>query len=297
MPALLDLLAAGDPAAPAITAPGGLSLSYDAVRRQADRLGAQLAGAGIAPADRVGIILPNGPLMALTFLGVASHCGAAPLNPSYTDAEVLFYLEDLRAKALIVAPGAAAPRCPRASSSSSSPASPAELTLLRDGQPLPSPPPPRPPTTTSPFSLHTSGTTSRPKLVPLRSAISSPRARNIAATLQLSPDDRCLNIMPLFHIHGLIGGVARPPRRRRPVCCTPGFDAFRFFDWIMSARPPGIPPSPPCTSRSSPAPSATPNIASGQLRFIRSSSAALPPPVLPAHRGPLRRARSSRPTA
>ena len=55
--------------------------------------------------------------------------------------------------------------------------------------------------------LHTSGTTSRPKLVPLTHANICESAANIQASLGLEPSDRVLNIMPLFHIHGLIGAL------------------------------------------------------------------------------------------
>ena len=64
--------------------------------------------------------------------------------------------------------------------------------------------------------LHTSGTTSRPKIVPLTPG--QPRGlgpATSARTLALTPDDRCLNIMPLFHIHGLIAAVLVLARRRR----------------------------------------------------------------------------------
>jgi acyl-CoA synthetase (AMP-forming)/AMP-acid ligase II len=71
--------------------------------------------------------------------------------------------------------------------------------------------------------LHTSGSTSRPKLVPLTQANLSISARNIAQSLGLSPADRCLNIMPLFHIHGLIGCVLSSLSAGAEVVCTPGF--------------------------------------------------------------------------
>ena len=61
--------------------------------------------------------------------------------------------------------------------------------------------------------LHTSGTTSRPKIVPLSHHNVSASARNVAATLELTPADRGLAIMPLFHIHGLIAGLLAPLSR------------------------------------------------------------------------------------
>src|SRR5438105_133236 len=58
--------------------------------------------------------------------------------------------------------------------------------------------------------LHTSGTTSRPKIVPLRQRNLATSARNIAAALELTAADRSLNVMPLFHIHGMMAGLLAP---------------------------------------------------------------------------------------
>ncbi len=86
--------------------------------------------------------------------------------------------------------------------------------------------------------LHTSGTTSRPKIVPLRHVNVTASAYHIGRTLALAPDDVCLNIMPLFHIHGLIAAVAvEPGRRRLGGAARPGFNAFRFFAWFAAVRP------------------------------------------------------------
>ena len=78
--------------------------------------------------------------------------------------------------------------------------------------------------------LHTSGTTSRPKIVPLRHVNVTASAYHIGETLALTPTDVCLNIMPLFHIHGLIAAtLSSLGGGRRRCVCTPGFNAFRFF--------------------------------------------------------------------
>ena len=77
--------------------------------------------------------------------------------------------------------------------------------------------------------LHTSGTTSRPKIVPLSHRNVCASARNIGEVLALAPDDRCLNVMPLFHIHGLIAAVLSSLAAGGSVWCSPGFNALRFF--------------------------------------------------------------------
>src|SRR3546814_2788400 len=100
-----DLLQNGADTDPAIGAPGRADLDYRGLRALVDRTGAALAALGVGPGDRVAIVLPNGPVMATCFLGVATHATAAPLNPAYREDEFDFYISDLRAKVLVVAGG------------------------------------------------------------------------------------------------------------------------------------------------------------------------------------------------
>ncbi|TMJ38444.1 MAG: AMP-dependent synthetase, partial [Alphaproteobacteria bacterium] len=109
--------------------------------------------------------------------------------------------------------------------------------------------------------LHTSGTTSRPKIVPLSQKNVVASAHHIRATLSLTAEDSCLNIMPLFHIHGLIAAVLSSLAAGASITCTPGFNALRFFGWLDDHR------SRDC-------------IAKAKLRFVRSSSSSLPPQVM-----------------
>ena len=124
--------------------------------------------------------------------------------------------------------------------------------------------------------LHTSGTTSRPKIVPLSQINITASAYHIAGTLALDAQPIvCLNIMPLFHIHGLIAATLASLAAGGSVSCTPGFNAFRFFSWFAAVRPTWYTAVPPMhqailglAARNAP------TIADGRLRFIRSSSAA-----------------------
>src|SRR5262249_20241065 len=85
--------------------------------------------------------------------------------------------------------------------------------------------------------LHTSGTTSRPKLVPLTQANLCTSAHNVCATLQLLPTDRCLNVMPLFHIHGLLASILASLAASASVICTPGWNQSEFRAWLEVLRP------------------------------------------------------------
>ncbi len=131
--------------------------------------------------------------------------------------------------------------------------------------------------------LHTSGTTSRPKLVPLTQRNIVASARSIRATLKLTHQDRGLNIMPLFHIHGLMAGLLAPLDAGSLVFCTPGFNALRFFSWMGESRPTWYTAVP--TMHQTILARAAHNrdvIAANPLRFVRSSSSSMPPQVIEA---------------
>src|SRR5437588_8782459 len=100
---IVELLEPGAPTHTALSSPGGVPLTYEALRALTTNTTADLRSRGIAPNDRVAIVLDNGPEMATAFLAVATGATAAPLNPSYRAEEFEFYLTDLRAKLLIVA--------------------------------------------------------------------------------------------------------------------------------------------------------------------------------------------------
>jgi len=272
----------------ALGAPDRADLSFDALRAQVARTGAQLASLGAGPGAAVAIALPNGPEMASAFLGVAAHATAAPLNPNYTADEFAFYIEDLGARLLIVQRGVDSPARSAAARIGTTVIDlvpgdvPGSFDLCAaDGTPLAQ-------GTASPngatdiaLVLHTSGTTSRPKIVPLTSVNICTSAANIAATLHLTPEDRCLNIMPLFHIHGLIAAVLSSLSAGAAITCSPGFDALRIFGWMKSARPTWYTAVP--TMHQAIVSRAARNadiVAAAGLRFIRSSSASLPVPVL-----------------
>jgi acyl-CoA synthetase (AMP-forming)/AMP-acid ligase II len=55
--------------------------------------------------------------------------------------------------------------------------------------------------------LFTGGTSGSPKLVPLTHRNIAASIKNITSSYALSPDDATLLVMPMFHGHGLIGGL------------------------------------------------------------------------------------------
>lgn len=285
------LIAAGTASSPAIGAPGQTALSFEALRALTERTGATLNAAGIGRGDRVAIVLANGPEAASSFLAVACYAVTAPLNAAYKSEEFAFYLSDLKAKALIVQQGAETPARAVAAEQGIP-----VIELVPDGTAAGSfnllPPAgmagvPALPGIAEPddvaLVLHTSGTTARPKIVPLRHANLAASAGNIGRTLRLTPDDVCLNIMPLFHIHGLIAAVLSSVAAGASVVCTPGLSGFRFYTWMRDIRPTWYTAVPTMhQALLDIAPRFKDVIAAGRLRFIRSSSASLPPAVMNA---------------
>ncbi|HET7795202.1 MAG TPA: acyl--CoA ligase [Rhizobacter sp.] len=288
---LQQLLAGGADAATAISAPGRPALTYRDLRALIASTLASLNALGVGRNDRVGIVLNNGPEMATCYMACASGTTSAPLNPAYRADEFEFYLSDLNAKVLIVEQGSTSPAIEVARKlgvrvvdlvvPTGAPAG--HFTLqARDGAAAT-------PTTNGGFSqaadvgmvLHTSGTTSRPKIVPLSVGNLCASAHNIRTTLQLTAKDIGLNIMPLFHIHGLIAGVLAPLSAGSQVFCTPGFNALKFFTWMDEAKPTWYTAVP--TMHQAIIGRAKGNadvIARNPLRFLRSSSSSMPPQVI-----------------
>jgi len=289
---VLSLLRGAPPGATALTAPGRRPLSFEDLRALVARTHRQLAARGIGPGDRVAIVLPNGPEMASAFLAVASAVSAAPLNPAYREAEYEFYLSDLEPKLVLVEPGSENPvravadrlGIPVAELRIGADDPAGAFTLWAEEADARAPG-----ETDEALVLHTSGTTSRPKVVPLSQANLFASATNIGRTLALTPADHCLNIMPLFHIHGLIGVVLSSAAAGASVCCTPGFNALKFFGWATDEAPTWYSAVP--TMHQAILQRAERNaeaVAAMSLRFVRSSSASLPPVVFAALRDTFR---------
>jgi oxalate---CoA ligase len=287
---VLGLLDHGAAEHPAIGAPGRPWLTFGALRALAHATIADLNRMGIGRNDRVAIVLPNGPEMAAAFVAVAAGATTAPLNPAYKADEFAFYLGDLNAKALVIQRGMESPARAVAAERGIPivelvPGEAAGAFALAPETPLSGMPAASGPAVAQDVTLvlHTSGTTSRPKIVPLRQINVTASAYNIGATLRLTPDDVCLNIMPLFHIHGLIAATLSSLAAGAAVSCTPGFNAFRFFTWFSEVRPSwytAVPTMHQAILGLAPRNKAA--IAAGRLRFIRSSSSSLPPQVMEA---------------
>ncbi len=277
--------------APMLGAPHRGWISGRGIVHAMTKLSSDLEALGLRRGDAVAVVLPNGPEMALAFLGVSAVSACAPLNPNLTPREFDFYLDDLDARAVVVTSTSNHPvvgvaerrRVPvvrlwvgtqlahlgeagevrveidAAIQHEASPRFADDIALV----------------------LHTSGTTARPKIVPLSHTNLATSALNIARTLSLTTGDRCGNIMPLFHIHGLMAGLAAPLVAGSSVLCTPGFAAPDVLGWFSDEHVTWTTAVPTMlqslVEQGRKHPEQLPN---PPLRFLRSSSASLPPLVM-----------------
>jgi acyl-CoA synthetase (AMP-forming)/AMP-acid ligase II len=279
---LVDLLTNGNPTHPVISVVDGPAISYGELYRQVEDLAVRLNQLGLGKGDRIAMALPNGLEVIALFLAASTVGTAAPLNPAYTRDEFKFYLEDTKARALIV---------PRDGADEARAAASEGLVIIEtdvdaDGYVRLSSNGPtvsrndRNPDDDIALVLHTSGTTSRPKRVPLSHANLLTSAANVAATYQLTPADVSLCAMPLFHVHGLVastlatffsGGTVVVPAKFNPLSFWSAvrekqvtwYSAVPTIHQVLLSRARGNRPD-----------------GAQQLRFIRSCSAALAPQTM-----------------
>lgn len=266
-------------------------LSHQAFRHRVASFAATLIST-IPPNSVVAIVLPNIPEYPIVYLAVTgAGLTAAPLNPAYTVDEFSFYLSDANVHAVVV-PEDISPDSPIivASKALTLPVIHVTGDLARPGTDeeettdasYPSSLEYTPKPEGIAMFLHTSGTTSRPKGVPLTHANLTASLSNIARTYELTPADGCLLVMPLFHVHGLMAATLATLTTGGTVIFPPGgkFSASAFWPslveggatWytavptiqqiLLARADKDYPSNPP------------------KLRFIRSCSASLAPAVL-----------------
>jgi len=285
--AALERRARAAPGRTALAAPSLAPLSYGELALHVDATGLRLRELGIGRGDRVAMALRNGPAMAAALLAVAGAATCAPLDPRCRADELAFLLADLAVRAVIVdADGDA----PARSVARDLGIDVIELAVERGraaglftlhGRPRPSHDgrPVRPDDIA--LLLHTSGTTSRPKLVPLLHRNLAASARAIAVTLALGECDRGLCAMPLFHIHGIVAGLLAPLAAGSSVACAGDFSAASFYACVDELQPTWYTAVPAIHQAIlAHAPRADAIVARSRLRFVRSSSAPLSPTVM-----------------
>jgi acyl-CoA synthetase (AMP-forming)/AMP-acid ligase II len=290
LPELLQHHAKGRGDASAVLAPDRTPLSYGRLHRHVEDVGGKLRAMGIGRQDRVAVMLPNGPDLAVAIVCVASNAACAVVNAVYAAEELERYFAALRPRAVITPAGADSPArhvalaagimvielaaagpeaglfrlsADRAAEPSRDASGPGDIAIM----------------------LLTSGTTSRPKIVPLTHTNICSSAYSSAAALALRETDRCLNVLPLFHGHGLIATVLTSLAAGASVVSTPGCDVNQFFGWLTTFRPTWYSAVPTMhqailAGARQRAIQGRAQIEDCRLRLIRSASAPLPPRVL-----------------
>lgn len=264
----------------ALVVPDGPSLTYADLRRMIEELSDDLGRRGIRRGERVAMAYPNGPEAILVFLAVAGIATACPLNPAYTEAEFRFYLQDTGARFLIV-PAADGTNA-RAAFGSSGTLIEADLpddgrlrVQSRVGQRETSAG--RAKDDDIALVLHTSGTTSRPKRVPLRHRNLTASIRNITGWYGLNGDDVTICVMPLFHVHGLLASALSTFATGGTVVVPRKFSPMGFWPVAQSVRPTWFTASPTPHQLILMRSKGDRPRGTERLRFVRSCSSALSP--------------------
>jgi acyl-CoA synthetase (AMP-forming)/AMP-acid ligase II len=284
--ALLDLLSAPDGALALVEPGSGERTTYGELRSVADRLARSLAAAGAGPGDAVAMSLPNGPEIVAAFLAaVAAGAAAAPLNQTYTTEEFRAYLGDLQPRAMLFLRGEPSPAraaCAALGIRQLELDGPRTADLALAEMPATGAVPVRDPEAVA-LLLHTSGTTSKPKGVPIRQRNLAASARAVAATYALGGDDASHCAMPLFHVHGLVASTLASLASGGSVIAPRRFSASSFWadgaahgaTWFSAV---------PTIHRIllSRAEDGADDHAGHRLRFARSCSSALPGPLMRA---------------
>lgn len=235
-----------------------------------------LAKLGVKKKNNVAIVLSNSIDFVACFLSVINVSVSAPLNPNYTEGEFDFYFNDLKPKIMITNLERDHPALKSAEKKN------IRVIEIKNGilvEPI------KRVKKNNVFAsyndtaliLHTSGTTSRPKMVPLTHKNMLASSRNIIETLNLSKKDKNIILMPSFHIHGIVASILAPLIADGKIVVLPSFNALNFFKSVKTHSPTwftGVPTMlQAILDRSS---KNSDVLSSNSLRFIRSSSASLP---------------------
>ncbi len=231
---LLDVLHFADSHTAVIVPELNICLTYDSLRHQVLAMAKALSAAGIRRGDAVAIALPNGLPAIVSFLAASIAGTAAPLNPAYPYEEFHFFLGDTDARALLC-PAVGSEFVRTAAKDREIPVFSVEMTEQGNVH-LAGVPPGGSVLAPTPddiaLILHTSGSTGRPKRVPLRHFNLAVSSANIANTYALSEEDVSLCIMPLFHIHGLIGSAMSTLLSGGTLVIPTKFNALSFWRMV-----------------------------------------------------------------
>ena len=262
------------------------TISYKQLAADVLAFQSKLAGIGISRGAAVSIALPNSYEFVVAFLAASRQRAiAAPLNPAYKQDEFEFYIDDLSTSLVIVPQASYEQNGPAIHAARKYKAAIAEcyhngkdvIFGVKEGGKLESNKAEKV-SSAEPddvaLVLHTSGTTGRPKAVPLSHHNLTRTMKNIRATYELTPEDRTMLVMPLFHVHGLLAGLLAPLLAGGSVIIPGAFSAKQFWNDFVTYKATWYTAVPTIHQilLKNPPPDSKPSI-----RFIRSCSSPLSP--------------------
>ena len=278
---LLEIRARERGATAAVLAPNRPAMTYELLAERAATHRAKLRDWGIGPRDRVALVLGDGYDTAVSALYLSASTICVSLSPALKEPELDTLFARLRPRAVVVSgPGSAAARVAGRTGAGVlvMDATSGELRMV-------SPPVGRPGGVAGDPSgapdvaliLATSGTTGRSKLVPLTHRGVLAAASATVGAYALTPEDRRLNVMPLYHVQGLVGSLLASLVAGGGIICTTGFDAARVPGWVRTWRATWYSATPTmhreimrtCGDELA-------GLGADGLRFLRAGSAALP---------------------
>jgi acyl-CoA synthetase (AMP-forming)/AMP-acid ligase II/thioesterase domain-containing protein/acyl carrier protein len=217
---------------PALLDPEFPTLSFADLLHETEIMGSLLQKFGIGCGDRIALVASHGSETATAILAIACNAVCVPINPGITTSECLTILRATRARALFapkadgIAALEAATQIGLMIIAGDAPAS-HSVTALSATPPGPDDPA---------LLMVTSGTTDTPKVVPITHRQLLARVRKTARLLGLTAADRCLNLMPLYYMHGLNSGLLGPILAGGSSICPSGFDKQSFSAGLRALR-------------------------------------------------------------
>ncbi len=283
---VLRLHAEERPDAPAILAPGRTALTFAGLSAHVRLLSSGLAGSGLDRRHPLAAVLPDDSQTLCAFLAAFPVMGFAPLNPELREAEFKACFQDMQPSALLVPEGAGSPAVEAAQAMEipviecqAAPEKGAgvfQLPGLKGADAAPVIPDP----SALALSLQTSATTGQAKCVCLTQANLEAMIRASVDAMRLSHADRFLNMMPLFHLQGLLSALGQLAAGGSVICAAP-FDTDRFRSCVTELRPTWYTAGPALHRTILGLWRETPELARhSQLRFVRSIGASLPGELL-----------------
>lgn len=227
----------------AIVCSGYRPLTYGELESLIGQVRADLRSAGFGPRARIAVAVPSGVHAALSLVAVMASAVAVPLNSNSTAHEVEVFADTLRPDAILLLVGSniAARRVAEQKGICIIEAIPAKdrrlglkiLAPRADNEaPFENPQPEAPA-----FILHTSGSTADPKLIPFSHQNMLAAAERVSGWFDLTPQDRCLCVTPIYYSHGLKVTVLTPLLTGGSIAFPADPSAFDYAEWFGALEP------------------------------------------------------------